>query len=130
MRKKIIIVSMFSLAVIGAGLYFYMYKGHRNIASESADYSLTVKTLQQQFTQNSGKANKQYADKTIEVYGKITSLDLPSNTITLDGKLSAVFKDSSMTKLQVEKLIKIKGRFVGYDDLLDEFKMDQASLSE
>lgn len=129
MKKKIIIV-LAVLAVAGVGLYIYMYKGHRDIASENADYSLTVKTLQQQFIDNPTKANKQYADKTIEIYGKITSVDLDEHAIIVDEKLSVVFKDSVMKNLTVENLVKIKGRFVGYDDLLEEFKMDQAAISE
>lgn len=129
MRKKIMIVLAF-LVVVGIGLYFYMYKNHRDIASESADYTLTVKALQQQFKDNYTLANKKYADKTIEVYGKITGIDLPSHTVTVDENLSAVFRDSVLDHLTIEKQAKIKGRFVGYDDLLEEFKMDQVSLSE
>jgi len=129
MRKKIMIV-LAVLAIIGVGLYFYMYKGHRDISSESADYSTTVKDLQQQFTANSTDAGKKYADKTIEIYGKITAVDLAAHTITVDEKLSAVFKDSVLNKVAAEKQVKIKGRFLGYDDLLEEFKMDQVSLEE
>ena len=129
MNKKIIIV-LAVLAAAGVGLYIYMYKGHRDIASENADYSLTVKTLQQQFIDNPTKANKQYADKTVEIYGKITFIDLNEHSIIVDEKLSAVFKDSVIKNLAVENFVKIKGRFVGYDDLLEEFKMDQVALSE
>ena len=129
MRKKIMIV-LAVLAITGAGLYFYMYKGHRDISSESADYSTTVKDLQQQFTANSTDAGKKYADKTIEVYGKITAVDLAAHTITVDEKLSAVFKDSVLNNVAAQKQVKIKGRFLGYDDLLEEFKMDQVSLEE
>jgi predicted negative regulator of RcsB-dependent stress response len=129
MKKKIIIV-LAILALSGAGMYLYMYKDHRDIATESADYSTTVSKLQQQFKENSTTANKKYADKTIEVYGKITAADLPNHTITIEEKLSAVFKDSVVKDLPAGKSVKIKGRFVGYDDLLEEFKMDQVSLSQ
>ncbi|MBC7607519.1 MAG: hypothetical protein H7199_11275 [Burkholderiales bacterium] len=129
MRKKVMIVLAF-LIVVGVGLYLYLFKNHRDISSESADYKLSVKELQQQFAENDTLANKKYADKTIEVYGKITDIDLPSHTVTIDEKLSAVFRDSVLDHLAVEKQTLIKGRFVGYDDLLEEFKMDQVSLSE
>lgn len=129
MIKKVMIVLAF-LIVVGVGLYLYLFKNHRDISSESADYKLSVKELQQQFAENDTLANRKYADKTIEVYGKITDIDLPSHTVTIDEKLSAVFKDSVLDHLAVEKQTLIKGRFVGYDDLLEEFKMDQVSLSE
>jgi len=129
MKKKITIVLVIAF-IFGIGIYLYMYKQHRDISSENADYSLTVHTLQTQFTENGEKANKMYADKTIEVNGKITAIDLPSHAIIVDEKLSAIFKDSVLPKLTAGKAIKIKGRFVGYDDLLEEFKMDEAALSE
>lgn len=129
MRKKIMF-TLAILAVIGVGLYFYMYKGHRNIAAESADFRLTVSDLQQQFSANPTAANKKYADKTLEVSGKVTAVDTESHSLTIDERLSAVLTDSVMNGIALQQKVKIKGRFVGYDDLLEEFKVDQVSISE
>lgn len=126
--KKKIMIALALLAVIGVGLYFYMYKDHRDIATESADYVLTVPELQKQFSVNGDAANKKYADKTIEVLGKITAVDPATHSLTLDEKLSAVLTDSVMNGIALQQKIKIKGRFVGYDDLLEEFKVDQVSI--
>lgn len=127
--KKKILTTLAVLAVIGTGMYFYLYKGHRDIASESADFTVTVGQLQQQFSENPTKANKQYADKTIAVSGIVTSVDAPSHSAVIDEKLSVVFKEMNV-KLGAQQNISIKGRFVGYDDLLEEFKMDEASVGE
>lgn len=127
-RKLMITLAIF--VVLGLGLYLYMYKNHRDIASENAEYAMTVKELQQQFNKNPESANKKYADKTIEVYGKITAIDLPNHMVTIDKKLSAVFKDTILPRLDLQKPIRIKGRFVGYDDLLEEYKMDQVSAAD
>lgn len=129
MRKKILLLILV-LIVGGAGFYFYMYKGHRDIASESVDFSLTVANLQKEFTENDSLSNLKYADKTIDIYGKTTSIDLEHHTIVIDEKVSAVFKDSILPKIKLQAPIKIKGRFVGYDDLLEEFKVDQVSIVE
>ena len=129
MKRKIII--FFTVLVIASvALYFYAYKGHRNIASEGADFELTVATLSKEFSQNDSIANSRYADKTIQIYGKISSIDLPSHTIVIDQKLSVVFNDSVLPKMNLQEPVKIKGRFVGYDDLLEEFKIDQATKAE
>lgn len=128
--KKIILIVVILIAVIGTGIYFYMYKDHRDIANEDASFSLTVKDLQTEFSQNDSLANKKYLDRTIEVYGKISSLDVASNAIVMDEKLLGTFKTKVSKDLTVGKEVKIKGRFIGYDDLLEEFKLDQVSISE
>lgn len=118
------------MAVVCAGVYFYAYKGHRDIASEDADFELTVSSLAKEFSENDSLANLKYADKTIQLHGKVSSIDLPSHTIIIDEKLSAIFTDSVLPKINLQEPIKIKGRFVGYDDLLEEFKVDQVTKIE
>ncbi|HOZ75654.1 MAG TPA: hypothetical protein PLS51_09780 [Flavobacterium sp.] len=124
--KKKIMISLAVLAVIGVGLYFYMYKGHREIASEEAHFSVTVAQLQQQFSADPTNANAQYADQTIAVSGLVTAVDESSHLVVIDEKLSVAFKENQTLKPQ--QRVGVKGRFVGYDDLLEEFKMDQASI--
>lgn len=129
--KKKILISVLLIAILGAiGLYFYMYKDHRDIGNESATYSLAVKELLNQFVTDAVGSNAKYLDKTIEVSGTITSIDIASHSIVLDEKLSAVFKDSVLGDLKLQSSVRIKGRFLGYDDLLEELKLDEASFSE
>ena len=129
MKKKLFVVILI-LIVAGVGIYFYMYKGHRDIATENVDFELTVADLSKEFSESDSLANSKYADKTIQIYGKVSSIDLPSHTIIIDEKLSAVFTDSVLPKINLQDKIKIKGRFVGYDDLLEEFKVDQVGIAE
>lgn len=124
--KKKIMISLAVLAVIGVGLYFYMYKGHRDIASEEAHFNVTVSQLRQQFSADPTRANAQYADQTITVSGLITAIDDSNHLVVIDEKLSVAFKE--IHTLKPQQRVGVKGRFVGYDDLLGEFKMDQASI--
>jgi hypothetical protein len=127
-KKKILIFLAFLALLTFAG-YRFLYKEHRDISSEDADFTLTVQDLHQQFSTDTS-ANSKYADKTIVVEGKITSVDAEGNSITIDEKLSAVMKDKISPETAVAKTIRIKGRFVGYDDLLEELKMDQSTIIE
>jgi hypothetical protein len=127
MKKKLLVVVPVLIAVGLFAGYKFIYKEHRDISTEEAEFTLTVPTLQNEFTQSDSLANAKYADKTIVVTGKVTAADAASNTITIDGKLSATLKDK-ITGDQLQKPVKIKGRFVGYDDLLEELKMDQVTI--
>lgn len=128
--KKIVLIVVVVIVAIASGLYFYMYKNHRDIASEDASFSIAVKDLENEFTQNDSLANKKYLDKTIEVYGKMTSVDLATKIIVLDEKMEGTTQQAIPEGLTIGKQIKMKGRFIGYDDLLGDFKMDQVTLSE
>ena len=74
------------------------------------------------------ESNKKYLDNTIEVYGKISSMDLTSHLVVLDNKVIAVFEGKIPQNTKTSSVVKIKGRFIGYDNLLDELKIDQAMI--
>lgn len=127
MKKKIGLAVIF-LAFVGTLLYLYAYKDHRNIATEKSDFEITVLKLRTEFLENDSIANNKYQDKTIEVVGEITSVDRETKGIVLDQKLYGTFNEALPDDLVVGKLVKIKGRFIGFDDLLEEFKLDQITL--
>ena len=126
--KKTVIIIVIILAVGGFAAYRFMYKEHRDISSEDASFTITVSELQKAFADNDSLANAKYADKTIAVSGKITGSDAATRTITVDEKLSAVMNKPLGAEAGTGNAIRIKGRFVGYDDLLEELKMDQVSI--
>lgn len=126
--KKIIGISFVILVIVAISLYFYTYKDHRDIASEEVSFSISTKALQDEFNENDSLFNLKYADKTIEIYGKTSDVDVSNHTIIIDGKVEVVLVDTIMKNIELSKDVKIKGRYVGYDDLLEEFKMDQATL--
>jgi len=115
------------IVVIGiTAVYFYLYKSHRNIATETADFVLSTSSLKG----SDSLSYYKYKDKTIQVTGKITNIDKENKAIVIDEKLFATFLDRVPNNLSIGKLIKIKGRFLDYDDLVEEFKMDQTIVVE
>ncbi len=127
MKKKLFYILLLLIVLI-FGVYKYMYKSHRDIASEDAAFSKTVSEVFQAFNANDSLANKTYLDKTISVKGKITNIDLTGKIITVDEKLSARFSKKIPDDIKLQDSITLKGRLVGYDDLLEELQMDQCTI--
>lgn len=124
MKKKIILI--FLVLILGLiALYKYAYKEHRNITNEAGAYTIAVKDIFSEFQKNEVAANAKYLDKTIEVTGLISSVDFDSNSVVVDKKLFTTFKDKIPQNYHTSSKIKVKGRFLGYDALLEELKMDQ-----
>lgn len=108
--------------------FFYIYKGHRDIESETADYVVTVNELEREFASNDSLAYIKYQDKTIELSAPVTSIDKAGNGIVMSEKIFVTFKNRLPQNITSGKTLKIKGRFLGYDELLQEFKIDQSSV--
>lgn len=120
MRKWFIIII---LIVIGIIAYNYIYKDHRDIESENAEFVLTSIDISNEFTINAAAAENKYLNKTIEVKGTITELN--EYDLTLDNKIFCQFN----TKIGIDsKVIIVKGRFIGYDELLEQVKLDQCNI--
>ncbi len=125
---KIVISIVFLSLLAGTMIYFYAYKEHRNISSEKPDYELKAEQLIKEFESNVEIANQKYADRTIISYGKITSLDLNNRMIVVDEKIVIEFSISIPKQLKIGDFLKFKGRFVGFDELFEELKIDQATV--
>ncbi len=111
------------------GLFFgykYLYHEHRDIATETPSYSVTVNQLLAAFTQDETKANSKYLDKSISIKGKVTSIDQANKSIVLDEKVYVILMNSTDVTLNSEVLV--QGRLIGYDSLIEEIKLDQAQI--
>ena len=129
-RKKILLFLVLSTIIIGSLLFFYVYKEHRDIGQEEAIFTISVDELHKQFQINDSLANALYADQTILISGLVTYVDKVNDAVILNEKLFLTFNTTEVLTLQTKQLVKIKGRFVGYDDLMEELKMDQCQLIE
>ena len=119
---------MVLVAAMAWGVYGYLYKKHRNISEEKASFETTSVGLFEEFSKDEVAANNKYLDKTILVTGKISNVDSKGKMVSLDSKVVALFLNELPQELKESQVVKIKGRFLGYDDLLEEVKMDQCDL--
>lgn len=120
MRKWILLLM---LIVIGFLTYNYIFQKHRNIESEKAEFVLNSIDIANEFTINPSASERKYLNKTIEVNGTITELN--DYDLTLDDKVFCQFD----SKIIIDsKKANVKGRFIGYDELLEQVKIDQCSI--
>lgn len=128
MKKNRVVTAFFLLAFLLIGIYLYVYKSHRDITSEEGSYFTTASAIFTEFQSNETKANTKYLDKTIIVSGKISNVDFKTKSMVINDKLFAVFVDKIPETVKSNAEIKIKGRVIGYDSLLEELKLDQCSI--
>lgn len=127
MKSKRILIVLFLIVLVGYFSYKYVYQEHRDISSEEASYTLTVEDLDSAFQRNENSANEKYLDKTILIKGKLSSSNLEEKNVVIDSKITCYF--SELPK-KIDSTLLIKGRFIGYDELLDEYKINECSFVE
>lgn len=105
--------------------YKYLYKEHRNIENEQTVYLVEGSDLVTEFSINFELATEKYLDKTIQVDGLVT--DVNDNFITVNNSVICYFKDKNSKEL-LNLYISVKGRCIGYDELLEEVKIDECTI--
>ena len=124
-KIKISVVVFLIIGLIGFLAYNYiMHGGARDIQSEDAAFTVSSTNLKGEFTSNSDKAIKKYQDKTIQISGNVSSVK--DSIVTVDVTILCKMK-SLDNAIIVGKPICLKGRFVGFDDLMGELKLDECN---
>lgn len=124
-RKRIILIAILLLAFAG---YKYIYQEHRDIQKEAAEFVLASTTIANDFSQNTTEAEKKYLNKTVEISGVVTEFN--QKDLTLNNRIFCQFNDTRNNTLNINDPITIKGRCIGYDDLLELVKIDQSTIIE
>ena len=125
-RKQAIILGLFVFAILlGVVVYQYTFNtAHRNIANEDATVTLSVDEFYLAFENDEALATTNYLDKVVETKGEITLVE--DNAIVLNNRVQVSFKSEEILNLQKGTSLIIKGRCIGYDELLEMVKVDQA----
>jgi len=124
MKKKIAFAFLVIIAAVVIG-YNYVYKDARNISEETPEFIISGDTLKEELINNQDLVVKKYLDKTIQVSGIISHID--KDLVILDGYITTQIA-SIKKPLNIGEKVVIKGRFIGYDELLEELKLDQCTI--
>jgi hypothetical protein len=123
-RWKKILLIICTLGLIGGGYGWYLYnKKPADVRTLKADFSMNAKDLLDAYNKDETAANAKYADKTIEVSGKIAEIKVEDSTcnVTLDtgdplAAISCSFYNeeaATVKKAQVGQEVSIKGMCTG-----------------
>ncbi|NHF58321.1 hypothetical protein FK220_003140 [Flavobacteriaceae bacterium TP-CH-4] len=97
----------------------------REIAKETTEFSIPADNLQFHFADNQAKATAKYLNRVLETSGSVT--ELGTNTMVLENRVQVYFLDNPEQDISLGDTISIKGRCVGFDELLLLVKIDQAT---
>lgn len=124
--KKLLIIIL--ILLIGGFIgYKYIYQSHRDIQGEKAEFTVDATDLAGEFSENQDSATKKYLNKTIVVKGTLTEIE--DNSMMLNDAAYCTFDSNhNISKSNLNSKYTIKGRCIGYDELLEVIKLDQASI--
>lgn len=125
-KSKFITLIAIILLITAFSTYKYIYKSHQTIEDRQIDFKGDANFFLSKIANDN---TNNWLNKTIEIRGKITSLD--SKGILLNNNIYCQFERSSeIQSLQENQDINLKGIVIGYDDLLEELKLNQCVIKE
>ncbi len=126
MSKKIkILLALVIIITLGFLAYNYvMTSGARDLETEKSEFVVEGSKIMEEFTTNSESATTKYLNKAVEISGKVTAID--KNVVTINETISCQLKKE--TAVTLNSNVVVKGRVTGFDDLLEELKLDQCLI--
>ena len=123
-NKWVLAILIIGIVIAYAG-YRYAYKPHKTIESLAIDFSGNSDSFLIKIKEDASV----WQNKVVVLSGTITNSD--GKGITLSNQIYCQFReDVDVTSIQNKQEIKIKGRVIGYDDLLEELKLDQCIIQQ
>ncbi len=124
-KTKIVLASILGLGLVLFVAYKIMLtSGARDLETEKTAFAVSTKEIVNEFATDTSATTK-YLNKAIEIKGVVTQLE--EKQLILDGVVICAMKENVTTENK-DKQVTIKGRFLGYDDLMGELKLDECSI--
>lgn len=122
-RNKFITLLALAFLVIGYTSYRYVYQPHTTVDQLPKMYSGAAN----EFISYVQNLNTDSENGSVLLRGNITAIE--NSNVTLEGNIFCQLQSSSADAAhQIGHQVIVKGRYIGYDDLLEEVKIDQASI--
>ena len=117
------------LSIIGLIIIYNTYnKPHKDFNKSPFEVTIESKELISLYQDNTDNANARFLDKILLVKGNITNIE--SDIIILDNGIVCTLDPSQAVteETHLNKNISVKGRCIGYDDLLEEIRIDHSFI--
>ena len=114
---------------LATAVYFIWNKPHKDYSNMKTDITISSLNFINAFKANSTLATEKYLNQIIFVSGNTT--DKLTKSVVLDNGVVCTLDSSSLKALrliQINDNISIKGRFVGFDDLFEEIRLDHCFI--
>ncbi len=121
-RSKIVIGALIVIVIAVFSVYKYSMQPPATIESKDVDFTGTSQELLSKVQENADE----WQDKVVVISGKITSVD--DKGFILSSSIYCQLRDSNANTFSAEQEVTLKGRVIGYDDLLEELKLDQCII--
>lgn len=113
-------ILFFLVLIVSMATYRYLYQSHESISDQKSEYSGTTQNLFIKVAENPENWN----NKVVTLSGSVTHQD--SNSVTLDRIIYSTLESKNHTSLPSK--VTVKGRIVGFDELLEEIKLEQSII--
>ena len=124
-KTKIVLASILGLGLVLFVAYKIMLtSGVRDLETEKTAFAVSTKEIVNEFATDTSATTK-YLNKAIEIKGVVTQIE--DKQLILDGVVICAMKENVATENK-DKQVTVKGRFLGYDDLMGELKLDECSI--
>ena len=110
-------------------IYFVWNKPHKDYSTMKTDITISSLNFINEFKANSTLATEKYLNQIILVNGNITNK--LTKSVVLDNGIVCTLDSSALEVLELIKINNngsIKGRFVGFDDLFEEIRLDHCFI--
>ena len=117
------------IILLATAVYFVWNKPHKDYSNMKTDITISSLNFINEFKANSTLATEKYLNQIIFVSGNTT--DKLTKSVVLDNGIVCTLDSSSLKALrliQINNEISIKGRFVGFDDLFEEIRLDHCFI--
>jgi len=124
-KSKRILWVLVAILIAAFGMYKYAYQAHETTEHMATDFVGNSSDFLSKIQDNPDN----WQNKVVQLTGIITSKD--EKGISLNKSIYCQFRTpTEVSPLKTTQEITIKGRIIGYDDLLEELKLDQCILKK
>ncbi|MFY0631803.1 MAG: hypothetical protein JXR05_15665 [Flavobacteriaceae bacterium] len=124
-RSKIIITVIVVIAIAVFAVYKYSMLPPAQIEDRAVEFTGTSEQLLSKIQEDADA----WQDRVVIISGKISSFD--EKGFTISSAIYCQMKDAKkLNSLSSDQVVSLKGRVIGYDDLLEEVKLDQCIIQQ